>query len=130
MKSVVKFAPSVLPQLQAAQAKLRSQAKPVAAVINRPLKAAAPVRAFRVRDLAPGALPPVQAILQRLKFSKKTAAPGLTRTVPAIQEDMTSTMPTSSTAVAEATTPWTPIHQPPRLHEQHWMEYSKNTHTE
>ena len=49
VKSVVKFAPSAIPQLQ-----LRSQAKPVAAVINRPLKAAAPVRAFRVRDLAPG----------------------------------------------------------------------------
>ena len=104
VKSVVKFAPSALPQLQAALAKLRSQAKPVAAVIDQPLKAVAPVRAFRVKDLPPGALPPVQAVLQQLKFRKKTATPHLPRTAPAIQEDATSTTPTSSTAVAETTT--------------------------
>ena len=84
--------------------KPRVKSCPVAAVINRPLKAAAPVRAFWVRDLAPGALPPLQAVLQRLKFHKKTAAPRLTRTAPAIHEDATSTMPTSSTTTAEATT--------------------------
>ena len=54
VKSVVKFAPSALPQLQAALAKLRSQAKTIAAVIDRPLKAATPVRAIRVKGLPPG----------------------------------------------------------------------------